>query len=242
MNPHRLILSLVLSLCAIGVPSLQAALPDLSGAWKWNFERDGETREILMKIKQEDTKVTGTVRGPDGNEVEIRDGRIAEDGKLTFVLNIERDGNTMKINFDGMASADTITGKTKYINAQGEEREREWVAKRDAKKAAHDLTGEWKSSFKRQDGTSMESVLQLKHDGEKLTGKFVSANGTETEIQDGKVQANDVSFRMLRDREGRTVTSKYRGKILENNSIKGQIDSDWTGEVRRMEWEAKRAK
>src|SRR5688500_17497705 len=98
MNPRRLFLPLFLSLWAFAL-NVQAAAPDVSGSWKWDFERNGETREIAMKLKQDASKVSGTVTGPDGNTTEIREGKITEDGKLTFLLQIERDGNTMKINF-----------------------------------------------------------------------------------------------------------------------------------------------
>jgi hypothetical protein len=238
MNPRRLSLILALLSCASGIAA--AAAPDVSGSWKWIFERDGESRVITMELQQEDAKVTGTIIGPDDNELEIREGKITADGKLTFLLPIERDGNNLRVNFNGQSSGDTITGNTKYINQQGEEREREWVAKREKKSAAHDVSGEWKSAFKRQDGTSMETTLHLKQTGDKLAGKSSWGNGNETELQEGKVQGDEVSFRIIRERDGRTITTKYRGKIQENQSIKGQMESDWTGEIRRMDWEAKK--
>jgi hypothetical protein len=135
MKPQRLLLAAILSFLALTLTA-RAAAPDVTGTWKWNFERDGETREIVMKLKQNEGKVAGTIKGPDGQELEIRNGKIEPDGKLTFVLEIDRDGNTMKINFEGKAAGETITGKTKFVNAQGEEREREWVARREAAKPA----------------------------------------------------------------------------------------------------------
>ena len=107
--------------------------------------------------------------------------------------------------------------------------------------ATRNLTGRWDSSFKRSDGGSMDTTLQLKQEGQKLTGSQ-SFNDNETEIRDGKVEGDQVTFRIVRERDGRTVTSKYRGTIQKDNSIKGQIESDWTGEVRKLEWEAKKAK
>lgn len=234
MIPPKLFFGLLLIL-SLSLPA-QAAVPDVSGAWKWTFERNGESREISMKIQQDGPKVAGTVTGPDGNSADIREGKIAEDGKLAFMLQIERDGNTIKVNFEGQAKGDTITGKTKYVNAEGEQREREWVAKRE-KKA--DLTGKWASVFKRQDGTPMESTLVFKQDGEKLTGKQ-EFNGNETEITEGKAAGGEVTFRIVRERDGRTVTAKYRGKLQDAKTIKGQIESDWSGEVRKMDWEARK--
>lgn len=236
MTPRKFLFGLVLFISLLSAP---AAPLDVSGSWKWNFDRNGEAREIFMKIQQENSKVHGTITGPDGNTVEIREGKIAEDGKIAFLLQIERDGSTMKVNFEGKAEGDTITGKTKYVNPQGEEREREWVAKRESKKSA-DVSGKWASVFKRQDGTPMESVLALKESGGKITGKNISSNGNEADIAEGKIEGGEISFKVLREREGRTVTAKYKGKVQDGKIIKGQIESDWSGEFRKMDWEARK--
>jgi hypothetical protein len=222
-----------LLLCSNAFP----AAPDLSGKWKWKLQRNGEDREIVMTAKQEGSKLTGKIAGPEGRETDIRDGKVSEDGKITFYINFERDGNSIKVDFKGKAEEDKISGKTEY-EVDGEKRERDWVATREAAKGRA-VTGTWKSSFKRQDGSSMDSTLTLKQDGQKLTGSN-EFNGSESEIQDGKVQGEEVSFNIFRERDGRKVTSKYHGKIQPDNSIKGQIESDWTGEVRKLEWEAKK--
>ena len=232
MNPLRLIFALLLSL---GSVPTQAAPPVVGGDWKWTMQRQGEAREITMKLKQDGSKIGGVIAGPDGREVEIREGKISDDGRLTFAIQFERDGNTMKIDFEGKAANNTISGRTKYVNPEGEARERDWVATR----AGQNLTGAWVSTFKRQDGTAIETTLNLKHEGGRLTGKTVSPFG-ESEIHDGKVQNGEVSFKTVRDRDGRTITTKYHGKLQPDHSIKGRMESDWSGEVRARDWEAKR--
>jgi hypothetical protein len=217
-----------------------AAPPDVSGKWKWNFERSGESLEIVMNLKQEGSKITGKITAPEGRELEVREGKVSDDGKVAFNTKIDRDdGSVMQIDFSGKAAGDTITGKTEYSNRDGEKREREWIAKREKQR---DLSGAWTSTFTRQDGTPMDSELKLKQSADKLSGTHAFNNGTETEIQEGKIQGDEVSFKLVRERDGRTVTSKYRGKLQADNSIKGQVESDWSGEVRRMDWEAKKQK
>jgi hypothetical protein len=213
-----------------------AATPDVSGKWKWKFERNnGESVDVVMDLKQQDSRLSGTVKA-DTREMKVQEGTVTGDGEVTFFLTLERDSGPLKIEFQGKAQADKITGKTRYPSGEGEKREVDWTAKREQ---TRDLTGKWNSVFKRQDGTPMETTLQLKQSGEKLTGAQ-SFNENESEITDGKVQGDEVTFKIVREREGRTVTSKYKGKIQPNNSIKGEIESDWTGEVRRLEWEAKK--
>ena len=214
-----------------------AAAPDVSGKWKWKYERsNGEAIDVVMNLNQEDSKLSGIVQSGE-REMKVQDGKLTSDGRVSFYITVELDSGSLKVEFNGKAQGDKITGKTQYTTGEGEKRESEWIAKRDP---ARDLTGKWNSVFKRQDGTPMETTLQLKQSGEKLTGTQ-AFNENESEISDGKVQGEEVTFKIVREREGRTVTAKYKGKLQSNNSIKGEIESDWTGEVRKLEWEAKKA-
>ena len=214
-----------------------AAAPDLGGKWKWKYERsNGESFDVVMDLKQEGSKLSGTVKAND-QTMKVQDGKVAADGQISFYITAELNSGPFKIDFSGKAQGEKIVGKTEYKNDEGETREREWTATRDK---TRDLTGKWNSVFKRQDGTPMETTLELKQSGEKLTGTQ-SFNDNKTEISDGKVQGENVTFRIVRERNGRSITTKYRGKIQPNNSIKGEIESDWTGEVRKLEWEAKKA-
>jgi hypothetical protein len=229
-------LSRLAALCLLTLaPITFAAAHDVSGTWKWDLERNGESREITMNAKQDGNKVTGRIKGPEG-EIDIHNGRITEEGKLTFYIDLERNGNTMKIDFHGQVEGDNIEGKAEYTNRDGERRDIDWNPKRQGM----DFSGKWNSSFKIQDGTWLESTLSLKQSGTKLTGKN-DFNGNETEISDGKVDGDAVSFKMLRDRDGRTVTSRYNGKLQKDGSIKGTMESDWTGDFRKLDWQAKKS-
>ncbi len=214
-----------------------AASPDVTGKWAWIYERNGEPLNIEMNVKQEEGKVSGKIIAPENRSAEIHDGKITEEGKLTFYINYERDSGPLRIDFAGTVKDDKITGKSSYKTDEGEKRENDWTPKR---AAVHSLSGKWNSTFKRSDGTPMETTLKLKQEGDKLTGTQ-SFGDNETSLTDGKVDGDQVTFRILRERDGRTVTSKYKGKLLKDNSIKGEIESDWTGEVRHLEWEARKS-
>ena len=92
-------------------------------------------------------------------------------------------------------------------------------------------------------GPDRTNTLVLKLTGDKLTGK-VSAPGrgggpaTDTDIADGKINGSDVSFCVVRDMGGNSVTTKYSG-TLTNGSIKGKIESDRGGNPTSRDWEAK---
>jgi hypothetical protein len=236
--------SFYLFACAaiLTVSQLVAAPPDISGKWSWSFQgRDGQTRDATMKLKQDGNKITGTVTGMRGanNEAEISEGNLSDSGTLSFVVKTERNGQTFESKYKGEVKGDAITGKNEFTR-NGETVTRDWKAQRgDPPKKAIDVTGNWKSTFTRQDGTVMEWALNLKQEGEKLAGS-VAFNNNETDIKDGKVAGEDVTFSVLRERNGKTVTSKYNGKLSDKNTIKGTIESDWSGETRKFDWEAKR--
>lgn len=62
--------------------------------------------EISFTFKQDGAKLTGTVQGPQGDPVEIADGKVDGD-KISFVVKIEANGG-MKITHDGTISGDEI--------------------------------------------------------------------------------------------------------------------------------------
>jgi hypothetical protein len=104
-----------------------------------------------------------------------------------------------------------------------------------------DATGTWTWKFQRQNGEEATSTLKVKQEGEKLTGKL-DAFGNEVDVQEGKVDKDgNVSFQVVRDFGGNSVTIKYTGKV-EGDSMKLKSEFERDGEVRRREFEAKREK
>jgi hypothetical protein len=80
---------------------------------------------------------------------------------------------------------------------------------------AADATGVWKADYTSPDGNQRTSTFHLKADGDKLTGKVVSATG-EAEIKDGVVKGDDISFTVIRNFNGSEFTIKYTGKVSTN--------------------------
>jgi hypothetical protein len=107
--------------------------------------------------------------------------------------------------------------------------------------ARAEATGSWKWTTTGRDGQTVENVLKLKQDGDKLTGVLVGRNGTETAIGSAKIQDGTISFTVTRERNGQSFTAKYQGKIS-GNSIKGTIETERNGETRSRDWEAESEK
>jgi hypothetical protein len=76
---------------------------------------------------------------------------------------------------------------------------------------AADISGQWTATFNTQVGEQTYTYT-FKVDGEKLTGTAKSANG-ETEIQNGVVKGDDVSFVENLDYQGQKLVITYTGKV-----------------------------
>jgi hypothetical protein len=108
-----------------------------------------------------------------------------------------------------------------------------------------DPTGTWTWTMPgRNGGPDRTNTLTLKADSGKLTGK-VAAPGrggqtTEAAISDGVVTADGLTFNIVRERNGNSMTNKYSGKI-DGNKLTGKIEFTRDGETQSRDWTATRA-
>jgi len=63
---------------------------------------------------------------------------------------------------------------------------------------------------------------------------------TKSEIENGKIKGDEISFSVTREFNGNKRTMKYNGKITAD-AIKGKTEFDRNGEAQSRDWEAKRA-
>ena len=110
---------------------------------------------------------------------------------------------------------------------------------------AADATGTWTWSRPGRNGAEAQKMtLNLKADGEKLTGAVTSpgrqgAEPVKTEISDGKVKGDEISFSVTREYNGNKMTTKYSGTVTAD-TIKGKAESERNGQPQSRDWEAKR--
>ena len=76
---------------------------------------------------------------------------------------------------------------------------------------AADISGQWAATFNTQVG-EQHYVYTFKVDGEKLTGTAKSDNGT-SDIQNGSVKGDDISFVENLNYQGQQLTITYTGKV-----------------------------
>jgi hypothetical protein len=103
-----------------------------------------------------------------------------------------------------------------------------------------DPTGTWTWSVPGRDGNTREVTAKLKLEGDKLTGS-ISGRQNDTNIEDGKLSGDAISFKVTREFNGNKIVSKYSGKIA-GDAITGKIESERDGQTNSRDWNAKRSK
>ena len=205
-----------------------------AGTWKWSLAaQNGEPIRTILKVKQDGDKLTGSYTNQFG-KAEITDGSL-KDGEISFKVKRELNGQPFIIKYSGKLSGDKITGKCEF-DVNSDTRALEWEAKRDTAQAA--ASGNWNTALILGDGNRIEGTLKLKQDGDKLTGVTIR-NENETQILEGKIAGDEITFKVIRDRDGRKVTAKYKGKIT-GDTVKGKVESDWSGDWQTLAWEGTR--
>src|SRR5215469_13369697 len=88
---------------------------------------------------------------------------------------------------------------------------------------AADVTGKWTYEMQGRNG-AMTGTMNLKAEGDKVTGT-VSGRGGETEISDGKISGDTVSFTVVREFNGNKFTMKYIGTVSDDG-IKFKVERE----------------
>lgn len=100
---------------------------------------------------------------------------------------------------------------------------------------AADVAGNWKATAEGPNG-SMERTFAFKVDGEKLSGETVSSFAGKSEIRNGTIKGDDLSFVITIKLQGNEMDVNYKGKVVSKDEIKfsAQVQDN------TIEWVAKR--
>jgi hypothetical protein len=79
------------------------AAANVSGKWSLSLETPQGPMTVAMVLKQEGTKVTGTLAGPQGETP--TEGQFV-DGTLTFGISFDGGGGSMQLSFSAKLAAD----------------------------------------------------------------------------------------------------------------------------------------
>jgi opacity protein-like surface antigen len=95
-----------------------------------------------------------------------------------------------------------------------------------------DATGQWKASID-VGGETHELTFDLKTSGDTLTGAFRAAGGEPSEIKDGKIQGDTVSFWAMSEYQGQAIKLVFKGQVLESeiHFTMGLDDGSWSTDL-----------
>jgi hypothetical protein len=98
----------LLPIALLGMLGIAAWAADATGKWTAQVPgRGGNTTEQTFTLKAEGTKLTGTLAGGQGGDVQITDGKVNGDD-ISFVVMRNFNGNDIKLVFKGKVSASEI--------------------------------------------------------------------------------------------------------------------------------------
>lgn len=87
---------------------------------------------------------------------------------------------------------------------------------------AADIDGTWTAETQGKNGPQT-NTLTLTSKGSELTGKFDNGGKAgPAEISEGKVEGNNVSFKIVRDFGGKQVSQEFKGTVA-GGELKGQM-------------------
>jgi hypothetical protein len=73
------------------------------------------------------------------------------------------------------------------------------------------IDGKWTAQVDGKNGKVTETIM-LQSNGTKLTG-LVRRKGAGTEITEGTINGQNISFKIVRERKGKAVTQMYKGML-----------------------------
>ena len=205
------------------LPGARAADP--SGTWKGAFDFQGSSVPLTINLKIDGNTVTGTVEGLPSTPAEIHDGTLAGD-TVSFWINTDYQGQTYKIVYKGKVAADQInfdfgTEDGSFSAPLTVKKSGPDTAGAPPPPAGPDVNGDWKGTFD-LNGTPTELIFHLKSAGNVVTGSIERTGAPPTEVHEGKLEGDTVSFWISAEYQGESYTIVYKGKLTP-----GQIDFDF---------------
>ena len=210
---------------------------DPSGTWRWESERNGETRKHELRIDaNEKHEVTATYHGMiDG--LKSTKGTMEGD-KLVLEFDVERDNYAFTAKYKATIKGDSASG-TIYFESDRGSGDLPWEAKRSV--LMDDVLGTWQFEIETPNGNVLKPVLEITKDeaGKKLVGKYTSQQGSELDVKTLKVEKNNLIVTVTTEYNGNSIQVDYKGRA-HGNKMKGTLEYDFAGNTGEGEFMAKR--
>jgi opacity protein-like surface antigen len=93
-------------LILLAVFAMAASAADITGNWKATADMNGQALERTFTFKQDGAKLTGETNSQMMGKSAIADGKVEGDA-VTFTVNVDFQGNQMKMNYKGQIVSPT---------------------------------------------------------------------------------------------------------------------------------------
>lgn len=202
-----------LVLFALAALQWQAWGADVTGTWKAEFNTQIGVQKYTFRLKQEGNALTGRANAEIGGEKyesKLKNGKV-EGNSVSFVEELNFQGNTLEIRYDG-----NVSGKDLNLNRKvGDFATEQLVAKLDA--PAVDIAGQWQAEFETQVGLQKYRFDFQVTDG-KATAKGSAETGEEKrniEFEDAKLAGDTLTFVEMRQIQDREIRIEFTGKVTD---------------------------
>lgn len=129
----------------------------------------------------------------------------------------------MKLEFEGTAAKDELTGSVRASAAEGS-RDLPWTATRSVQ--ADDVVGTWKMRID-ANGNILEPLVTISKDGDSLKASYASVTDSGQEIRIDakgvKVEKNQLCFGIETEFQGTNIKADYKGRPY-GDKIEGTIE------------------
>ena len=205
---------------------------DPSGTWRWEHDEQGQTIKDILRINFDaDTgKGSGTYEGRIG-PIELEEVEVEGD-QLSCEFEVDFDGGSIEVEFEGKVEGDTVTGVVE-ISAGQDGQEFPWVAKRSVEES--DVLGTWDIRIELNDGNTLTPSLKISHDDDKLVAEYTSTNAeVELNVEELAVADNNLTFTISAEFNGNTLTANY-DVAPRGDKFSGTVAYDFNGQTGELD-------
>jgi len=91
------------ALLAVVLTAAPARAADVDGKWAGSLDTPMGPVNIGLNLKADGPALTGTMTGPDGGDIAIKNGKIDAD-RISFVVSIDFGGMALDLNYTGVVT------------------------------------------------------------------------------------------------------------------------------------------
>ncbi|MCA9073656.1 MAG: hypothetical protein KDA93_01385 [Planctomycetaceae bacterium] len=229
----------LMAVLAFGLTAnVQAAdeIKDPTGTWMWEFDYGQGPVDNVLVLKNTDGKLTGHYDNGHA-KADIKEGSFA-DGKFTAKMDLEVDGQPVKVEFEGEVTDDELEGQI-TADVGGELLEFDWEAERGLLTA--DVVGTWELTINGPDGQIYTPKVTIEEKDGKLSGIYDSTEAGKFDLEEVEIEDGELEFEVTVEFDGNELGLEFEAKVR-GDKLDGELEYDLAGQTGEAEFTGKRVK